>query len=162
MGALIGAFATYYFCPRSLNTESAVKIIKPKGVITQAQAKVLNNDWTKYRKAAVDSAASKQGRPVDNRSTWWSLDDVENYITYAKNQSDSLGYSMTGIRVYLGVYSKNAGQSKKDLTTMFVVPTGKKSHATASSLSLFLPPVNVDLPVDPLNDGTGGGGSYPQ
>ena len=165
LGFLIGAFATYYLCPRQVqDMQAEVKIIKPKGVITPTQAKALNNNWTKYREAAVDSAARQQGRNKDDRSTWWSLDDIENYIAYSKNQTDSLGYAMTGMRVYLGVYGKNAGQSKKDLTTMFMVPTVKKATAKASitpfSLSLQN---NGDCPTcPPLNNGQGGGGSYPQ
>lgn len=161
LGIILGALATYFFCPRLPKGEVVeTKIIKPMGVISQAQAKALNDNWTLHRKAAVDSAAQKQGRNQDDRSTWWSLKDVEDYLAYAKNQSDSLGYDMNGIRVYLGVYGKNAGQAKKDLTTMFMVPTGKKSMSKASSI--MLPPNDGDLPVDPLNEGQGGGNSYPQ
>tara|TARA_R110000868_G_scaffold404922_3_gene683749 strand:- start:6707 stop:7210 length:504 start_codon:yes stop_codon:yes gene_type:complete len=159
LGFIIGAVLTYYFCPRQ-DVEEQTKIVKPKGVITQAKAKDLNDDWTKYRQAAVDSAAKKQGRNQDNRSVYWELADVENYLAYAKNQADSLGYSVTGIRVYLGVYGKNAGQAKKDLTTMFIVPTGKKSQSQAGSM--FLPPSTNDLPISPLNDGTGGPNGYLQ
>jgi len=164
LGILIGALATYYFCPRTLEAQEEVAIVKPKGVITPAQAKVLNNNWTEYRKAAVDSAARKQGRDVDNRSTWWSLDDIENYIIYAKNQSNDLGYNMTGIRVYLGVYGKSAGDSEKGYSTMFIVPTGKKSRDEASSFNLFTLPSDGDVPEgDPLNGGSKGappGGGY--
>lgn len=67
---------------------------------------------------------------------------------------------MTGIRVYLGVYGKNADQTKKDLTTMFLVPTGKISKSQASSFIPFF--LNSDLPIDPLNDGQGGPDGYPQ
>ncbi|MGZ0014762.1 hypothetical protein [Yeosuana sp. AK3] len=161
LGILLGALATYFFCPRQPKTEDAeIKIVKPKGVITIEKAKALNANWTLYRKAAVDSAAKKQGRNQDDRSSSWSLEDVENYLAYAKSQSDSLGYDMTGIRVYLGVYGKNAGQAKKDLTTMFIVPTGKITKSEASVI--MFPLKDGDLPVDPLNDGTGGDGSYPQ
>ncbi|MDO7172590.1 hypothetical protein [Mariniflexile sp. AS56] len=159
-GAIIGVLITYFFCPRQLEDEEFVKFMKPKGVITAEKAKELNANWTLHRKAAVDSAAKKQGRNQDDRSTYWSLDDIENYLGYAQNQADSLGYTMTGVRVYLGVYGKNAGQAKKDLTTMFIVPTGKKSKSQASFISL--PPNDEDLPVDPLNDGVGGNGGYPQ
>lgn len=160
LGFLLGALLTYYFCPRQIDTTEEMNIIKPKSVISVAQAKALNANWSQYREAAVDSAAKKQGRDKDNRWTHWSLDDVENYIAYSKNQADSLGYEMTGIRVYLGVYGDNAGQSKKNLTTMFMVPTGKKSHAEAS-MSLFNFIVNDDIPTSPLNEGHGGGGGYP-
>ncbi len=81
----------------------------------------------RFREAAVDSAAKKQGRNKDDRSTWWSIDDIENYIAFAKNQTDSLDYGITGIRVYLGVYGDNAGRTKKNLSTMFLVPTVKKN-----------------------------------
>lgn len=161
LGILIGSFSTYFFCPRQIDKDvEQTKIVKPKGVISQAMAKELNDDWTKYRQAAVDSAAKKQGRNQDDRSVYWELTDVENYLGYAKHQADSLGYTMTGIRVYLGVYGKNAGQAKKDLTTMFIVPTGKKAQSQAGSI--FLPPSNNDLPLDPLNAGAGGQGGYPQ
>ncbi|AXP82710.1 hypothetical protein CJ739_3648 [Mariniflexile rhizosphaerae] len=159
LGIIIGALVTYFFCPREKG-EDPVKIVKPKGVISVEKAKELNANWTLHRKAAVDSAAQKQGRKQDDRSTYWSLEDIENYLGYAKNQADSLGYQMTGIRVYLGVYGKNAGLTKKDLTTMFIVPTGKKS--TASSLNLNLRGGHEDVPVDPLNEGAGGTGGYPQ
>lgn len=168
LGFVIGALVTYLFCPRQIkeeqpasNTALKSKVVKPKGVITVAQAKKLNANWTLHRKAAVDSAAKEQGRDVDDRSTWWSLDDIENYITYAKGQSDSLGYTMTGIRVYLGVYGDNYGQTKKNLTTMYMVPTGDKSQSKASFSPFNFVRRNTDILAPPLNDGTGSDGGYP-
>src|SRR5690606_26328959 len=157
LGCVIGGLLTYYFCPR---VEPIVKIVKPKGVITVEQAKVLNDNWTLHRKPAVDSAARKQGRLQDDRSVYWDLEDIENYLGYAKNYSDSLGYTMTGIRVYLGEYGENAGQTKKNLTTMFIVPTGKKSKSQASAVPLDFEGDGGGLTVPPLNKGTGGEGGY--
>ncbi|WP_341216226.1 hypothetical protein [uncultured Wocania sp.] len=165
LGFLIGAFATYYFCPRDLGEGVVdVEIIKPRGVIAPGQAKKLNDNWTEYREAAVDSAAKKQGRNKDDRSTWWSLNDIENYIAYSKHVTDSLKYDMTGIRVYLGVYGDNAGQTKKNLTTMFLVPTVKKGKANASMNPFnFSFQNNGDCPeCPPLNEGSGGGSGYPK
>jgi hypothetical protein len=160
IGFIIGALLTYYFCPRPLVIEEEIAIVKPKGVISIIKAKELNKNWTDFRQAAVDSAAKKQGRNKDNRWVSWSLDDIEDYLDYAKHYSDSIKYDMTGIRVYLGVYGKNAGQTKKDLTTMFIVPTGKKAKSQASSLNLVLPPSDETIPVPPLNEGTGGSNPY--
>lgn len=164
LGFIIGALATYYFCPRQTDDGmGGIEIVKPKGVITPDQAKALNNNWTEYRKAAVDSAARRQGREIDNRSTWWSIDDVENYIAFSKQQTDSLGYKITGLRVYLGVYGKNAGQAERDLTTMFVVPTVKKAKDKASMNPFIFQGEEGDCPeCPPLNHGNGGGGGYPQ
>jgi hypothetical protein len=157
LGFIIGCLLTYYFCPRVEQLPD--KIVKPQGVITVAQAKTLNDNWTLYRKSAVDSAAQKQGREQDDRSTYWDLEDIENYLGYAKKSSDSLGYTMTGIRVYLGVYGENTDKSKKNLTTMFIVPTGHKAMSEAST-SFFSFQGSNNLPVSPLNKGAGGQGGY--
>jgi hypothetical protein len=160
LGFIIGALLTYYFCPREIG-QQPIKIVKPKGVISIEKAKELNANWTLHRKKAVDSAAQRQGRSEDDRSTYWSLNDINDYLAYAQNQADSLKYDFTGVRIYLGVYGKNAGLTKKDLTTMFIVPTGKKSKSEASTLPIFRGG-DDDLPIPPLNDGTGGEGGYPQ
>lgn len=163
LGFIIGALATYYFCPRDLGEEMVdVKVIKPKGVISPGQAKKLNNNWSEFREAAVDSAAKRQGRDKDNRSTWWSIDDIENYLAYAKQQTDSLKYDISGIRVYLGVYGDNAGRTKKNLSTMFIVPTIKGKAKASMSPVNFQGEGNGDCEeCDPLNAGGGGHGGYP-
>ncbi|OYX23313.1 MAG: hypothetical protein B7Z06_10385 [Flavobacteriales bacterium 32-35-8] len=160
LGFIIGGLLTYYFCPRV--AQPPTKTVKPKGVITVEQAKILNDNWTLHRKPAVDSAARKQGRLQDDRSVYWDLEDIENYLGYAKNYSDSLGYTMTGIRVYLGEYGENAGQTKKNLTTMFIVPTGHKAKSEANALNINYQGGKDGLTVPPLNQGAGGTGGYPK
>ncbi len=177
LGFIIGAFATYYLCPRPVDTDidvdehsikssiqemSEMKPNKPKGVVTPSEAKVLNDNWTLHREAAVNAAARQQGRDKDDRSTWWSINDIEDYIIYSKHVTDSLGYNITGMRVYLGVYGKNAGQAKKNLTTMFVVPTIKEGTAKASTSLINFQGNGGDCPECPvLNSGHGGGKGYP-
>ena len=168
LGILIGVGASYlYFnreVPAKVSEEAtmAKAIAKPKGVITPAQAKSLNNNWTKTRKRAVDSAA---GRP-DNRSSWWSLKDVRDYLNYVENQTKELGYTMNGVRVYLGVYGGKAPNGKADYTTMFLVPTGRKSVSQGSMINLTWQGGNKDIPEgDALNDGDDGippSATYPQ
>ncbi|MDD7886159.1 hypothetical protein [Flavivirga sp. 57AJ16] len=164
LGFIIGAVLTYYFCSMDIDVKSmSTKFEIPDGVIERDRAQNLNNNWTEYREAAVDSAAQQQGRKKDNRWTSWKLKDIENYLAYSKNEAERLGYNMTGIRVYLGVYGENAGSSKKNLTTMFIVPTGKKLHDTASMLpSSLRGDEEEDIPTPPLNRGGGGSGGYPQ
>ncbi len=156
LGIAIGVGVSYFYFNRqeaattSEEATMARAIVKPKGVITPAQAKVLNNNWTKGRKKAVDSAA---GRP-DNRSSWWSLKDIRDYLEYAENQTKELGYSMNGIRIYLGVYEGNAPNGKADYATLFWVPTGKKSKSEGSMLNFTLQGGDDDIPGgDPLNQG---------
>jgi hypothetical protein len=151
LGVAIGVAATYLYFKEAKKED--ITFVKPKGIITPAQAKALDVNWTKERKRAVDSVA---GRP-DNRSSWWSLEDIQNYLAYTQNQADSLGYKMNGIRVYLGVYAANAPNRKANYTTMFIVPTGKKSISEANSVNINLQSPNGDIPGgDPLNDGSNG------
>lgn len=159
LGVIIGALLMYYFCPRLQQTSES--FVEPNGIITVEQAEMLSDNWTKFRKPVVDSAAQKQGREQDDRSTFWNIDDIQNYIRYAKKSSDSLGYTMTGMRVYLGVYGEDADKNKKNLTTMFIVPTGHKTISKASTLN-FSFQSNDNLPVPPLNKGAGGDGGYPR
>mgnify|MGYP003653583862 CR=1 FL=1 len=51
IGAIIGALATYYFCPNCAGHEDVVEdIIKPAGVITSKEAMVLDEafNWMAY------------------------------------------------------------------------------------------------------------------
>jgi len=160
LGLIIGAIIMYFYCSKT-NTIEGMAIIKPKGVITEAQAKKLDANWTKYRKAANDSAA---GKP-DNRSTWWSLEDMRNYLDYAENQAKDLGYAMDGVHVYLGVYGDNAPKDKAGYSTVFISPTGNKTLPEGTS-GFAAQGGRNDIPgSDPLNDGDGGyppQANYPQ
>ena len=167
LGFIIGALAMYYYCCSRSDSDELDKktaFVRPNGVITPAQATALDANWTKSRKRAVDSVA---GRP-DNRSSWWSLEDLQNYLAYAENQAGELGYEMNGIRVYLGVYQGDASNGKADYTTMFIVPTGRSLHSGANFnlLNFTMQSDKGDIPGgDGMNDGEPGdppGGNYPQ
>lgn len=156
LGFIIGAVLTYYFCPRPEGDIKAVeaKIEKPKGVITVEEAEALNNNWTEFRKQAVDSAAERQGHKIDKRSVGWSVEDVRNYLDWAEVESKNRGFSMDSIRVYLGVYGREAGEQNDGYTTMFIAPTGSELNAEAGFSSSNLMQKNG---VGPLNEGSGGG-----
>ena len=112
IGLIIGAFVSYYFfCPSGLTTAPPTSVV-PKGIISPSQAQDLSDNWTTYRKAVNDSVAYKG---EENRSSWYSIEDMEYYVNYAQ---DSL--NANGIRLYLGV---NTTFGDGGLTTIFMVPT---------------------------------------
>ncbi len=159
LGIAIGVGVSYFYFNGQKTTMSSVTIVKPKGVITPVQAKALNANWTNTRKQAMDSIIDRtsQGRDkMDNRSSWWSLEDIKNYLAYAENQADSLGYTLDGINIYQGVYAGNAPNGKADYSTLFWVPTGKKSKSEGSFINISLYN-DHDIPGgDPLNEGDPG------
>ncbi|WP_142785793.1 hypothetical protein [Changchengzhania lutea] len=163
LGLIIGAILTYLFCPRQLDIPTAdTKGNKPPGVITILEAEELSANWEKNNKTEIDSTIDVEGPRKPMRSTMWTLKDVEDYLYYAKHQSDTIGFSMTGVRVYLGNYGENAERSKKNRNTMFIVPTGYKKISKGSVIPNLLNAKDEDIPVDPLNEGDGGDGGYPQ
>lgn len=121
----------------------------PAGVIPVKKAIELNNEWTKTRAEAMNQCISDvTGGKVtkDNRSSWWSIEDLEAYLKYAKQQAKKMGYEMSGIRMYCGAYSDDDCYS-----TSFMVPTAKSSLGKDGGDD-----DEDDLPIPPLNDGEDG------
>ncbi|OIQ24020.1 hypothetical protein [Lacinutrix sp. MedPE-SW] len=155
LGLIIGALIMYFICNKNTD-EGAVEVTKPTGVITPSEARVLDKAYNSRHALISKDIVNK----ADNRSAWWSLEDIQNYIVYAQNQSSDLGFDMNGIRVYLGAYPTQG--EDVGYTTMFLVPTasgiGDKGGSQLGG--------NNDIPdADPLNMGQGGtppGANYPQ
>ncbi|MBV7270501.1 hypothetical protein [Winogradskyella luteola] len=105
----------------------------PKGLITPEQAKILNDTYTP-RCELVSKDITK--RP-DNRSIWYSLEEIENFLSYAKEQAKELGYEMDGIRIYCGAYPEEEGEA--GYSTSFIIPTssneiGKESNGQSHDI----------------------------
>jgi len=160
LGIIIGlAIAYFYFGTDSeADASKYAEAGPPKGVITEAQGIVLNNAYTPRYRLVSDSIVRRD----DNRSSWYSLQDVRDYLSYAENQARELGYTLTGVRVYLGAYPESGGQA--GYTTMFLAPTGTKGTSNGSMINFALDG-DGDIPGgSPLNAGGNGeppNGNYP-
>ncbi|WP_299116834.1 hypothetical protein [uncultured Winogradskyella sp.] len=62
----------------------------------------------------------------DNRSSWYSLEEIENFLSYAKEEAKKLGYEMDGIRIYCGAYPDDG--SGAGYSTSFIVPTSSNKE----------------------------------
>jgi len=162
LGLIIGAVIMYFYCSSLGEPETMVPditIIKPKGVISPKEAIVLDTTYNSRHELISKNIVK---RP-DNRSSWWSIDDINNYITYAKSQADTLGYELDGLRVYAGAYPEVKGIV--GYTTMFIVPTGYKKLPPGTSNFAAQGGKNDIQGGDPLNEGSGGyppNANYPQ
>ncbi|WP_299888076.1 hypothetical protein [uncultured Lacinutrix sp.] len=85
----------------------------PRGIINSTEAQELNDNWTNLRQSANNSAA---GQP-DNRSSWYSLQDMQDFLTLMQKENPKAN----GVRFYLGV--ETTKEDPKGLTTIFMVPT---------------------------------------
>jgi hypothetical protein len=134
LGIILGALAMYFYTSIDLGVAEPIEIIKPAGLITSNQASNLDKAYNLKHTIINDSLFKKSTDGGDNRSSWWALSDIQNYVNYAKNQASDLGYTMDGLRVYLGSYPDANGET--GLTTMFFVPTGYKNTSQGSMIPI--------------------------
>ncbi len=166
-------------------------ISPPEGAISPKQAILLNDNYTKTRydlinrylgravmasatpdslqKDTLSTRRAAMPKFMDNRSSWWSLKDIEAYIAYAKQEAKNKDYVLDGLRIYQGAYSDTVrdGTKQVGLGTVFIVPTGKKAVGQEGNmLPMSTAAGGGDLKeLYPLNEGHPGNpphASYPQ
>lgn len=161
LGLLIGALLMYYYAQQQ-EKERTMGMEVPKGVITADQAITLDRAFDTRHQLLSDSIVKREGG--DNRSAWYALSEVRQYLDYAEKQAEVLGYNMDGVRIYLGAYPDT--DEGVGYTTMFFVPTGKPNKAEAALFNFSLFDPGRDIPGGPgLNHGNQGyppGANYPQ
>jgi hypothetical protein len=162
LGIILGALAMYFYCSKDVNMMEEPPTIKPPaGIITPAQITVLTQAFNPRHKLISDSIF-KNAKTQDNRSSWYKLEDIEDYIKYAKQQAAENNQTMDGLRLYLGAYPNNGDEP--GLTTLLFVPTGFDNTSEGSFFSLQGKSGDLDN-----SDGLNGGGNgkppsanYPQ
>lgn len=161
IGALIGAALVYFFHTKTTTMND--QQTEPNGIIKPAEIKALDVAFNSRHQLISDSIVK---RP-DNRSSWYSLKDMRDYLNYAESQAKDLGYKMDGIRVYLGAHADEG--NTVGYTTMFFVPTGNQitAEGNLNPFNMMAPPINPpDIPGgNGLNGGDPGhppGANYPQ
>ncbi|SNR40834.1 hypothetical protein SAMN06265371_102373 [Lutibacter agarilyticus] len=102
-------------------------------IITSEEAKKLNENFIKIKGKALDKIVEKEtGKPKekDAISSWFSLDELKEYIAYVEDQGKEKDINVNGLRIYFGSYSNNEkNKEKKGLSTVFLVPTQAKVGA---------------------------------
>jgi hypothetical protein len=163
LGILLGALAMYFYCCNEQEElESGPPTVAVKGIISPAQAKVLDEAYNiKY--AVINDSLFKDSKTGDNRSSCWSIEDIQNYINHAENQAGELGYTLDGLRVYLGAYPST--KEETGLTTLFFIPTGTKIKGQGGMIPSIQGGSGDIKGADGLNMGSNGippSANYPQ
>jgi hypothetical protein len=164
LGIILGALTMYFYCCNTdAVTTSEPPLIMSKGIISSKAARTLDIAFNLKHRIINDSLFRKSTNGGDNRSSWWAIEDIQNYINHAENQAGELGYTMDGLRVYLGSYPSKDGEA--GLTTMFIVPTGTVNTSQGSMLPMPQGGSGDIKGADGLNFGNQGnppGANYPQ
>lgn len=107
---------------------------KPSQLITGEFAQQLNLNYNKKKAAGVKAKSAKK---EDANAIWYSIEELENYIHYIKTTGAEKGYNVDGIRFYFGAYPEDEKHGEKaGLTTLFLVPTGKKTETNTSTAKI--------------------------
>lgn len=127
-------------------------------LITSAEAKELNQNFIKTRSKELDKIVEREtGKPKekDAISTWFSLDELKEYIAFVEAEGKLKNITVNGLRIYFGAYSKNnKNADKKALSTVFLVPT-KENVGSLGKDRVAAASVSSDIEeIDGMNDGT--------
>ena len=96
---------------------------KPIKCISVVEAKNLQNKWKETRAQEIEQAQGYE----DTREFLYSLDELQEYLNYVKEQSNAQGIDKPGIRIYIGAYPKTSTQ--KSYATLFLAPTKDLFHS---------------------------------
>lgn len=94
---------------------------KPKKCISVKEAKELQKNYVDK----IEKTLKKELGCEECREFWWSLEEIEEYITYVKSEAKEKEYENLGLRFYLGHYGKKT-KHHDDQMTMFIAPTGSQ------------------------------------
>ena len=128
-------------------------IEKPEKTISVKEARVLQNNYISTRGAILKDTFGYE----DSREFWYSLEELEEYLAYVKQEAKAQGYEDLGIRIYLAAYEPTKDK-EFGLSTIFLTPTGKKIVQKGNFFS-FLEPDSHDeniYSISPLNDNQSG------
>lgn len=164
LGIILGALAMYFYCSNN-QTEmtSEPPTAAPNGIITSKQASILDAAYDLKHQIINDSLFRKSTDGGDNRSSWWSIEDIQGFINHAENQAGELGYTMDGLRMYLGAHPNIKGET--GLTTIFIVPTGTENTSQGNMFPMLQGGSGDIQGADGLNMGKNGSPpshNYPQ
>lgn len=107
--------------------------------IKRKKAKDLIETFEKNKSQALNKIVkdltknSEYPHEKDARYSWYSLDDLESYISYLRASKQGIN----GVKIYLGQYDETNGPDPKynGLTTTVFIPTKAKDTRTLRSLS---------------------------
>nr|WP_321225724.1 hypothetical protein [uncultured Psychroserpens sp.] len=166
LGFILGALAMYFYCANNkLNIDDMTETPTPKGIITPDEITELTQAYNP-RYDTISNTIFKDVPGGDNRSSWYSLKDLRDYLTIAEQKANDLKYNMDGVRLYLGAHPPV--DNIPGYTTLLFVPTGTAMTSEGKMINLAVQGGggSPDIPGAPGFDHGGGGdppsSNYPQ
>ncbi len=100
--------------------ENEVSITRPSTALNYKELVVELNHYDETRKKVLESSLGFE----DTRVNYYSIEQLESYLSYVKNLSQEKGIDITGINFISAAYPKNYKNSKQaNYQTLVLVPT---------------------------------------
>lgn len=112
---------------------------KPDKCISVEEARKLHDNWVESREGVISQSRSNQ--EVDCREVVYTVDELQEFLDYVREESDNQGIKNPGIRIYFAAYKG----TNNDRATVFLAPTKGGESDSENNYTL-----------DPLNLGNGG------
>ena len=132
------------------------------------EAQELNQNFIKTHSKALDKIVEiETGKPKqkDAISSWFSLEELKEYIAFVEAEGKAKNINVNGMRVYFGAYAKNDKNADKGaLSSVFFVPTKPKVGYLQKDSVMLVESFDI-TDIDGLNDGMQGfppSAVYPQ
>lgn len=133
LGFVLGALAMYFYCSNDKNQVTMEETPIPKGIIKPGEITTLTQAYNP-RYQAINDTIFKGVEGGDNRSSWYAVEDILNFITLAQKQAEDLNYTMNGIRIYPGAHAEVDGVP--GYSTFLLVPTGFPNKSEGNMMSM--------------------------
>ncbi len=88
---------------------------KPSKCISETEARQLHDNWVNTRESSITNDLGY----LDAREVVYSVEELEEFLDYVKEESTKQGIDNPGIRIYFAAYN-NATSNK---ATVFLAPT---------------------------------------
>ncbi|MEJ5050978.1 hypothetical protein WH221_14200 [Chryseobacterium culicis] len=120
-----------------------------KKLISYREGRVLFDEYTRTNHEILTKY--RNGEP-DSRWYWFSLEDMEGYIKYVKENAKKQKLKNPGIRIYMGKYPVNHPKNRMakpeyaGYQTIFLVPTSQKRKRDNAMARTEATEENTDVP----------------
>ncbi|WP_460219114.1 hypothetical protein [Psychroserpens sp. MEBiC05023] len=142
LGIIIGAIAMYFYFHNNKHVDSMSNTTTPAGIISPGEIETLTKAYD-VRYQAINDAIFRGVESGDNRSSWYSLEDLRSFLELAEKQASELGYTMNGVRLYPGAHP--ALKERPGYSTFLFVPTGYENTSQGGMMK-SMQPSNNDIP----------------
>ncbi|MEX0997756.1 MAG: hypothetical protein WDZ45_11960 [Flavobacteriaceae bacterium] len=88
---------------------------KPSKCISVDAARALQDNWVATRQPEIDRTLGY----TDAREVFYSVEELEEFLNYVKEESKKQGITNPGIRIYFSAYN----DAKSNKATVFLAPT---------------------------------------